>query len=391
MNDPVFGTPRTETEQKELARILGQSFARPPEKILERFEMVGLDNMRILRDEGKVAGGLWMVPMGQWFGGRSVPMTGIAAVGVGPESRGRGVARRLMDATIRDIHEQGAALSTLYPATQTLYRKSGYEQGGSRFLYTIDPKDIEVRGRSLPMREVVEGDRKALAETYAIHASRMDGHLDRGSYIWDRIYEPPEEKPSAFLVENGSEITGYIYYLPKNRDHGGYDLMITDLVATDPASARTLLGFLSDHRSMASEARWYGSPTSSLFAMLPEQRFEMKLQMIWLTRVVSVTRALEARGYPPGLSTEIHLEIHDELIPENHGRFVLEVSGGEGRVRKGGAGHLNMDIRGLTPLYTGFLTPLNLCAADMLQGDPEVLQRAGGVFSGPTPSMADMF
>jgi predicted acetyltransferase len=219
----------------------------------------------------------------------------------------------------------------------------------------------------------------------------MDGHLDRGSYIWDRIYQSPDEKAHAFLVEDGSEITGYIYYYQKNRDDGGYDLSISDLVATDSASARTLLGFLSDHRSMSPEARWFGSPTSSLFAMLPEQRFEMKLQMIWMTRVVSVARALEARGYPPDLSTEIHLEIHDELIPENHGRFVLEVSGGEGRVREGGKGHLATDIRGLTPLYTGFLTPLNLRAADMLQGDSEVLRRAGGVFSGPTPSMSDMF
>ncbi len=84
-------------------------------------------------------------------------------------------------------------------------------------------------------------------------------------------------------------------------------------------------------------------------------------------------------------------EIHDELIPENHGRFVLEVSGGKGRVRKGGKGHLATDIRGLTPLYTGFLTPMNLRAADMLQGESKALLSAGGVFSGPTPSMSDMF
>jgi predicted acetyltransferase len=296
-----------------------------------------------------------------------------------------------MDATIRDLHEQGIALSTLYPATQTLYRKSGYEQGGSRFLYTIAPKDIEMRGRSLPMRETTEEDRETLARTYSTQASRLDGYLDRGSYIWDRVYQSREEKALSFLVEDGGEVTGYIYYFQKNRDDGGYDLSITDLVAADPATARTLLGFLSDHRSMAPEARWFGGPTSSLFAMLPEQRFEMKLQIIWMTRIVSVPRALEARGYPPGLSTEVHLEIHDDLIPENHGRFVLEISGGEGQVREGGKGHLTMDIRGLTPLFTGFLTPLNLCAADMIRGDSKALQRAHGVFSGSTPSMSDMF
>jgi predicted acetyltransferase len=391
MTDSVFGSPRGEKEEKELARILGQAFGQPPEKIMERFPQVGLGNMRVLRDGGTVGGGLWTVPMGQWFGGRSVPMTGIAAVGVAPEARGRGVARRLMNETIKDLHEQGVALSTLYPATQTLYRKSGYEQGGGRFLYTIAPKDIDLRGRSLPMREAREEDRDTVARTYAGQAADLDGHLDRGPYIWQRIYKFRDENTHGFLVEDGDDIAGYIYYFQKNRDDGGYDLAITDLVARTPAAARTLLGFLSDHRSMSPEASWFGGPTSSLFVMLPEQRYEMKLQMYWMTRVVSVRRALEARGYPPGLSTEVHLEIQDELIPENQGRLILEVSGGEGRVREGGDGHLSMDIRGLTPLYTGFLTPMNLCRADMLHGDPYALRRATGIFSGSTPSMSDMF
>lgn len=46
--------------------------------------------------DGAPAASLVRVPVGQRFGGRSVPMLGIAGVAVPPERRGGGLARRLM-------------------------------------------------------------------------------------------------------------------------------------------------------------------------------------------------------------------------------------------------------------------------------------------------------
>jgi predicted acetyltransferase len=80
----------------------------------------------------------------------------------------------------------------------------------------------------------------------------------------------------------------------------------------------------------------------------------------WLTRIVDVPQALAARGYPKDVSGEVHLEIHDDLLPANHGRFLLRVDEGQAEVTAGGRGSLVTDIRGLAPLYSGFLPPRTL-------------------------------
>src|SRR6476659_8454725 len=52
----------------------------------------------------------------QLWGGRPLPMAGIAGVVVAPEWRGRGVARLLMTATMQRAIELGDVLSVLFPA-----------------------------------------------------------------------------------------------------------------------------------------------------------------------------------------------------------------------------------------------------------------------------------
>jgi len=81
-----------------------------------------------------------MIPMGQWWGSQRVPMTGIAGVGVTPEYRGTGVAIALVQDTVKELHRQGVPLSVLYPATQHLYRKAGYEQAGTACWWEISTR-----------------------------------------------------------------------------------------------------------------------------------------------------------------------------------------------------------------------------------------------------------
>ncbi len=55
----------------------------------------------------QVVGSLRVLPMGQWFGGRSVPMGGIASVVVRPEHRGEGIAGRLLVTALEQMRERG--------------------------------------------------------------------------------------------------------------------------------------------------------------------------------------------------------------------------------------------------------------------------------------------
>jgi predicted acetyltransferase len=113
--------------------------------------------------------------------------------------------------------------------------------------------------------------------------------------------------------------------------------------------------------------------------------------MDWMLRIVDVPGALKARGYSPGLTAEVHLSVRDDVLPHNHGRFVLQVADSRASVQRGGDGTLHVDIRGLAAMYSGHLSPAELKAAGYLDGPDEDLAAATAIFAGPTPWMPDIF
>ncbi len=383
--------PAREDEIQPLAEVLSESFSFPAEAAVKRMESFGTDKVRVVRRQGRVVAGLWLVEMGQFFGGRSVPMGGVGAVGVAPEARGSGVALELMHAALAELHERGFPISTLYPATQTLYRKAGYEQAGGRYLLKMQTRDIAVRERALPVRAATEDDRPAVEEAYRAYARTRPGHLDRPDYIWMRVYTHKDAPTRGYLVEEEGRITGYVYFAQEKSPVMGYSLVVTDMMASTPGAARRLLGFLGDHRSLGRDAQWISGPGTPFLHVMNEQNYRLEHSIFWVTRMVNVPRALEARGYPEGLAAGLHLEVRDPDLAGNDGRFVLEVADGQGRVRPGGSGALRLGVRGLASLYAGFLSPWDLAAAGMLEGDEPTLARAGAVFAGPAPWMPDMF
>ncbi len=93
---PAVGPCVDESEIRQLELLLQDTFVIPAERSRTYFEAAGIANLRAIRRDSRLAGGLVLLPLGQWFGGRSVPMTGLAAVMVAPEFRARGVATELL-------------------------------------------------------------------------------------------------------------------------------------------------------------------------------------------------------------------------------------------------------------------------------------------------------
>ena len=111
-----------------------------------------------------------------------------------------------------------------------------------------------------------------------------------------------------------------------------------------------------------------------------------------MVRVLDVASALAARGYLPGVSAEVHLDVTaDEVLPENAGRWLLRVEDGRGEATRGGRGAVRCDIRGLAAMYTGFHSPVDLRAAGFVEADDVSLASASAAFAGPHPWMADHF
>ena len=62
-----------------------------------------------------------------WFGGVPVPTSGIAAVTVAAEHRGRGALTPMFEQALAYARERGAVISGLFPSAPRIYRRFGYE------------------------------------------------------------------------------------------------------------------------------------------------------------------------------------------------------------------------------------------------------------------------
>ena len=389
--DHDYGKPRDERELARFADTLSKAFAFSASEAPKWFERIGRDNLRLLREHGQPVGGLALIPMGQWFGGRSVAMGGVAAVGIDPELRGRGLAKKLMIAALHEMRGRSLAISTLYPATQALYRSVGYEQAGARFEVRIPCASIAMNERELPLATIDSVDGDALRAAYRAQAERSPGWLDRSEYVWRRVRDWKSETRRGYVAGADGAIDGYVFQAERPNPNGRYDLFVSDFVARTPQAARRIFTFFADHRSLARNVLWFGGPADPALALLEEQSYKLTLAHHWMVRVLDVDAALESRGYAPILDCELHFDVRDDLFPENQGPRVLQIADGSARVRVGGSGRLALDVRGLAALYTGHLSADGLVAAGLAEGPASERALASAIFAGPTPAMPDMF
>ncbi|TNF23950.1 MAG: GNAT family N-acetyltransferase [Deltaproteobacteria bacterium] len=390
-----YGRLSGEAELARAQAILDWSFGgRLTWSAAHWLDAMGHDTVRALRDDaGRVQAVLCLLPMGQWLGGRRVATGGLAGVGTAAEARGSGASSALLRDTLRELRADGVPLSTLYPASFTLYRRAGFEVAGSMYHYGVAARDIDVRDRELAVRPVEDGDWDAIVALSREVARGEMGNLDRGPQLWDRVRSRRGVPTTGFVVTDGGTLEGYVFLLQQAAAAPGrpYDLELTDVQARSARGWRRILTLLRDHGSLGAQIRWHGGPADPVVTLLAEEVCSVQLSTPWMLRLVDVDRALAARGYRAGARGELAMEVADEVLPENAGRRVLSVSDGVASVRPGGAGALRLDVRALAQLYTGYASAAALARVGRLDGTPEALATADALFSGPHPWMSDMF
>jgi predicted acetyltransferase len=394
MADLQFAAARA-ADIDALAEVLSHAFGFPPAEAGPWISQAGLENARVLRRGDRVAGGLLEIPMAQFFGGVSIPTMGVAGVAVAPEERGSGAAKRLMIELLRETRAQGIPLSTLYPATVTLYRRAGYERAGARYATELDPRTCTLgRAKDLEVAEVKACPEEVRA-LYRKAAQSSPGFLDRGPYVWQRVWRPRGLTTKTFTFSGSLGLEGYVVLSHKTPDGSASVVEVSDLAATTARGAEAVLRFLVEYRSLASVVRWYGGPSDVFAAVLPERHASVRIVDYFMLRVVDPARALALRGYPRGMAQEITIELEDASLPENSGVYALAADQGAGRVAAGesapGAPRVTLSERALAALYAGHLSPEVLASAGWLETDDEGKARLAALFGGPPPTMRDAF
>ena len=341
-------------------------------------------SVRVALLDGQVAAGLKAHFMAHYFLGQRVTNWGIGGVAVATHQRGQGLAKALMVRILKDAREKGIAVSSLYPATQKLYRAVGYERAGvtSKWKLPIDAIPLEhAPGSAIPL---TEAHLPILKRLYQQQALRSHGWLDRPDYFWPFHFK--FDKDEGYLIQIDDQPAGYITLKPRKQD----TLWIKQWCAVSPAAARFSLQLIAQHRSLVRTVNWYGTPHELAPWLLPNDTPELQYQEDWMLRIVDIDAALTQRGYPP-ITCELHLDLTDDILPDNAGRRVLTLRQGKPTIQPGGTGRIALDIRALAAIYTGYASPQSFAHLDRVAGPDDDLALLAAAFASPLPAMPDHF
>lgn len=392
----------TEADMPAVERVLADAFATSPDGARAWLAVAGHDLVRVLRRGGDVVAAALVIPMGQFFGGRSVPMVGLAGVAVTPAARGggtSGVGGALMRAVLDEVRGTGQPLVTLYASTMSFYRRFGFEMAG---LYQVweAPMASLGRGGGVPptVRRYREEDDEAMRACYRRIAAHRNGACDRGDYLWDRVRSHRGEPATGFVVEGDGAadggIDGYVWLrqLPGQSQMDRFLLEVRDAEAATPEAAQAIVALLSGYGSICDRMRSQGTPTHPMLLAMREHQLACGTMEHWLLRLLDVRGALAARGYRGGAAGALPLAVEDEADASNGGAMTLEVSDGSGAVREGASGDvLRITARSLAALYAGAVSAFELRTWGGAWGSDGACAVADAIFGDGPSTMGEAF
>ena len=396
-SDITFGPPLSADDITRYLELGEYAFSSAPPKTprLARIEEDEPDGplMRVGRRGGEIVGRARVIPMGQWFGGRSVPMAAIGGVAVAAEHRSGGVGTAVAADFIRVARQHGFAISTLFPASYPIYRKVGYELAGTSYHYEI-PIGITAAPRRLMEGITVRAWRESidpLKPLYAGEAARTAGQLDRPPTFWSGVLDEGDQAVHAVVAEREGVPVAYLAYTQSGQYDADRYIDVRDFVSTDRAATRALWAFIAGHSGTVSAVRVWGSAADHRLLDLPHRGARVLVAEPWMVRIIDLPAAMMARGYPAAVSADLHLDYHDDILAENTGRWLVRIADGRATVEPGGDGRIVATSRGLAPVYTGHLRADLVADAGALIASDDDLVLLSAVFAGPSPWMADSF
>lgn len=379
----AIARPNDEAEALAFCRLACEALLMPTSIAPTWFEREGIDNLRVARVDGKLAGGIAVQRVGQWFGGKSVPCGIVRAVAVASEHRGTKVADTFLRASLVEQRAGGLPISMLFPATQIIYRRVGFEQAGAWVDWSAQLSDMPSKDRDLPVTRVELSD-PAIPPLYRAFAATTAGMIDRNPWLWRRTLEPPIPlELSAYLIGPAGAPEGYlVVHTEKDPTTKWAALRVRDRAFLTPRAIRRARSFFAEHRSMFDSVRICSGVVEPLFVQLGNQLQKTMRREDWMLRILDVSAALTQRGYAPTARAEAHLLVRDDVLAPHEQRLIFRVHDGVATCEPGGTGAIAIDVRGLAAMYTGHLASAEVAALGLVEGDARVLD---GLFAGPAP------
>jgi predicted acetyltransferase len=276
-------------------------------------------------------------------GFQTLPAAGITWVSVLPSHRRQGVLRSLMRRQLADVRDRGEPLAVLWASESVIYSRYGYGRAmwhadftlyrGEGALVKNAPADGGLRLRLVDPASVLP----ELAKVYDAVLPSRPGFIARNESWWQRtVYDPPDRRGGTsplhcVLTEDDSGPRGYALYRAASRwdrDTSLPDgsLSVREMVGVDAAASAALAADLLS-RDLTTEFRIGGRPVDDplLYQLADPRRARTRLRDALWVRIIDVPGALARRRY--SAPADVVIEVRDELLPSNAGRWRLATAG----------------------------------------------------------------
>lgn len=352
------------------------------------------DRLGLFRGDRLVAK-LSVIPYEQFFGGRAVPMGGVAGVAVVPEERGQGHATALLAAALPRMRERGQVVSALFQTSAALYRRSGWELAGALSMTRLRTDALSRARRptgAVTIRACSPDDLTAVHDLYTALARSRNGLLTRTGPAFPDGATGILELDGVPLAVVEDEVVGYASYTRGS----GYDvnsrLTVYEVVAATADGLAALLRHLGSWSNVAPTIDIRLLPADAAQLLLPEDVPGPHEVRSWMLRLVDAPAAIAARGWPAGLRTSVDLDFADGICDWQAGTWRLTVEDGTGRLERGGDGTVRVSVGGLSSLYAAYTDAYTLRRGGLLScSDDRMLEALGAAFAGPRSAMLDYF
>jgi len=326
-------------------------------------------------------------------GSELLPAAGVTWVSVLPTYRRRGVLSSIMRRQLADIRDRGEPLAVLWASEAAIYSRFGYGRASWQFRFTFRRGEgalaaTVVADRGLVLR--LADPSAALAELTKVYDSVLPGRpglFVRNEAWWQRIiYDPPEDRQGAspvrcLLAEDESGPRGYALY--SARELPDTDpflpaavLTVRELMAVDPAASAALWTDLLS-RDLTSEFRARLRPVDDplLYQLADPRRARPQLADGLWVRITDIPGALAGRRY--AAPVDLVIEVRDDMLPANAGRWRLTTAPGAGDAGRGlaascvrvtSAADLVLDVTQLGAAYLGGTRLGTLAEAGLVTG-----------------------
>ncbi len=295
------------------------------------------------------------------FDGHVVKMGGVGGVATLPAHRRGGAIRSCMEVSLRDMYQEGYALSYLYPFSTAYYRQFGFAPAGKTILWKVRLSNLkhlpEIGGS---VRQLLPGDDlTVLLELYnkaygsinfsclrKVFYKSLEGDKPLAEKQWIFVWSDEHGVPGGFLVASRTENTlnCTTSFDRKNA-----------LIVSDAKALIGLLRFVSTAFLANFEFIEFGLPDHlDLSGLLPElSGMDCRAILNGMARAVNVQSLLKlCRCHGEG---RLLLKVSDPILPENNDTFLLEFAPGqENQVSRVNApADIELDVGNLSVLLGG--------------------------------------